>query len=140
MRTTRVFCILSLTTTPSRVLRSPRSPTGLTLLGLGHTRAGGLSPLAQNGLGPGQILLGLVYPGRALGNPHGDLKSQIEDLLAQLSRLLRDLFVAEIAPLGRLHRAPPTTPRATNFVAIPIFCPAVRKASRASPAGTPSIS
>src|SRR3989338_668469 len=64
--TTRVFCIASLTTTPSRVLRSP---TGLCL------------PLAEHREGAREVPPCLAQPGRILGNPRRELEQEIEDLL-----------------------------------------------------------
>src|SRR3989449_3923063 len=92
MRTTRVFCIASLTTTPSRVLRSP---TRLPL------------PLAEHRVGPREIPPSLGEARGVLGHPHRELEPEIEDLLAELARLLRELLVREIAPLARLHRRRP---------------------------------
>src|SRR3989475_8773859 len=92
IRTTRVFCIASLTTTPSRVLRSP---TRLPL------------PLAEHRVGPREIPPRLGEARGVLGHPHRELEPEIEDLLAELARLLRELLVREIAPLARLHRRRP---------------------------------
>src|SRR2546427_993513 len=90
IRTTRVFCIASLTTTPCRVLRSP---TRLPL------------PLAEHRVDPREIPPGLAQPRRVLGHAHRELEPQREDLLAEVARLLLELLVGEIAPLARLHRA-----------------------------------
>src|SRR5437762_1026461 len=89
IRTTRVFCIASLTTTPCRVLRSP---TRLPL------------PLAEHRVDAREIPPGLAQPRRVLGHAHRELEPQRKDLLAELVRLLRELLVGEIAPLARLHR------------------------------------
>src|SRR5436309_11070430 len=88
IRTTRVFCIASDTTTPSRLFRSP---TGCAF------------PLAEHGVRPRQILLRLAQPRRVLGHPHRELEPEIEDLLGQLPRLLLELVLGELTPLRRFH-------------------------------------
>src|SRR5437879_6746893 len=87
--TTRVFCIASDTTTPSRLFRSP---TGCALL------------LAEHSVGPRQIFFGLAQPRGVLGHPHRELEPEIEDLLGQLPRLLLELVLGELTPLRRFHR------------------------------------
>src|SRR3989338_2827656 len=79
--TTRVFCIASLTTIPSRVFRSP---TGLPL------------PLAEHRLRPREVPPGLAQPRRVLRGAHRELEAQVEDLLAELVGLLPELVVREI--------------------------------------------
>src|SRR5436309_5842722 len=96
--TTRVFCIASDTTTPSRLFRSP---TGFAL------------PLAEHCVSPRQILLRLTQPRGVLGHPHRELEPEIEDLLRELAGLLLELLLGEIAPLRRLHRRVPLKARTT---------------------------
>src|SRR3990172_3496232 len=90
--TTRVFCIASLTTTPSRVFRSP---TDLPL------------PLAEHGPGTREIPPRLTQPRRILRDAHRELEAKVEDLFAEVVRLLPELLVREIAPLRGLHRPSP---------------------------------
>src|SRR4029453_13198479 len=80
-----------------------------------------------------------------LGHPHRELEAQIEDLFAELARLLLELLLGQLAPLRRLHDQSlrsgySALVRDTNFVVIPIFWAAVRNASRATSSGTPIIS
>src|SRR5262245_52119322 len=91
--TTRVFCIASEITTPSRFFRSP---TGAALL------------LAEHRLGPRQVLPRLPQPRGVLGHPHRQLEAQIEDLFVELARLLLELLLGELAPLRRLHDPVPS--------------------------------
>src|SRR5205807_10672093 len=92
IRTTRVFCIASDTTTPSRLFRSP---------------TGGALLLAEHCVGPRQILLRLAQPRGVLGHPHRELEPEIENLLGQLPRLLLELVRGELTPLRRLHLESP---------------------------------
>src|SRR4029453_12347357 len=84
--TPRFFCIASETTTPSRFFRSP---TGAALL------------LAEHRLGPRQVLPRVPQPRGILGHPHRELEAQIEDLFVELARLLLELLLGQLAPLGR---------------------------------------
>src|SRR5713226_1027226 len=95
MRTTRVFIILSLTTTPSRVFVSD------TVLSLA-LRAGELA-LTKDGLRPGQVAARLADARGVLRDAHRQLESQVEELLAQLLDFLLELFAGHLAPLFRLH-------------------------------------
>src|SRR5919198_2495232 len=99
--TTRVFCMASLTTTPSRVLRSP---TGL--------MSSLLRAFAQHGLRPRQILARLVHPRRVLRHAHRELEPEIEDLLRELRHLLSDFVVGEVTPLRHFHAPSPGSERA----------------------------
>src|SRR4029453_3163934 len=128
--TTRVFCITSETTTPSRFFRSP---TGAALL------------LAEHRLGPRQVLPRLPQPRGILGHPHRELEAQIEDLFVELARLLLELLLGQLAPLRRLHDQSlrsgySARVRETNLVVMPIFWAAVRNASRPPASGTPIVS
>src|SRR5439155_25030613 len=111
--TTRVFCIASDTTTPSRLFRSP---TGSAL------------PLAEHGVGPRQISPRLAQPRRVLGHPRRELEPEIEDLFRELTRLLDDFLLGEIAPLGGLHRRSLliglASPEAPSRLARPLIRPA----------------
>src|SRR6266542_2341926 len=89
----------SLTTTPSRVFLSP---TVLSFLPGARRRLG---PLVQQRLGPRQIAPRLPDPRRVLGDPHRELKPEIEELLRQLAHPLPDLVLRQVAPLGRFHRS-----------------------------------
>src|SRR6266850_3038119 len=115
--TTRVFCIASDTTTPSRLFRSPTGPA---------------LPLAEHGVGPRQISPRLAQPRRVLGHPRRELEPEIEDLFRELACLLDDFVLGEIAPLRGLHRllliARPLIARAS----------ATRTASRYRSSGPPS--
>src|SRR5438093_4799372 len=108
--TTRVFCIASDTTTPSRLFRSP---TGSAL------------PLAEHGVGPRQISPRLAQPRRVLGHPRRELEPEIEDLFRELTRLLDDFLLGEIAPLGGLHRRSLliglASPEAPSRLALPLI-------------------
>src|SRR5207249_1803618 len=108
--TTRVFCIASDTTTPSRLFRSP---TGSAL------------PLAEHGVGPRQISPRLAQPRRVLGHPRRELEPEIEDLFRELTRLLDDFLLGEIAPLGGLHRRSLliglASPAAPSRLALPLI-------------------
>src|SRR5712691_12459590 len=95
MRTTRVFIILSLTTTPSRVFVSD------TVLSLA-LRAGELA-LTKDGLRPGQVAARLADARGVLRDAHRQLESQFENLFTQLLHLLLELFAGHLAPLFRLH-------------------------------------
>src|SRR5262245_53829850 len=92
MRTTRVFSILSLTTTASRVFRSPTALASF---------------LAQDRLGPREVLARLRQPRRVLGHAHRELEPEVEDLLGQLPHLLEHFVLAQITPLRGLHRPYP---------------------------------
>src|SRR2546426_1311837 len=130
IRTTRVFCITSDTTTPSRLLRSP---TGLALL------------LAEHRVGPRQIFPRLVEPRGVLGHSHRKLEPQVEDLLVELPRLLLNLVGREVTPLRRFHdppilrRARLAARRASARTTAPSCAPRTWSRSRASgpPSGTP---
>src|SRR5438045_1623553 len=74
MRTTRVFVILSLTTTPSRVFVS-----AIPVFLCGPADVQGT--LSQGGLGPGEVALGLADARRVLRHPHRQLEPQVEELL-----------------------------------------------------------
>src|SRR5574337_831664 len=100
MSTTRVFVILSLTTTPSRVFVSDTGPP--------LARGAAQRPLAQHGLRPGQVTARLADARRILRDAHGELEPEVEDLLAELPDLLLQLVVGHLAPLFGLHLTSPT--------------------------------
>src|SRR5215470_3682551 len=104
MRTTRVFVILSLTTTPSRVFFMSRR--------LSRRPSDPQVALAKDGLGARQIALGLADPRRVLRDPHRELQPQVEELLGEVLDLLRELVASHVAPLDRFHASPSEHSRA----------------------------
>src|SRR5581483_2246735 len=116
--TTRVLGILSLTTTPTRVFVTPGLP--------GPSRPPEPErPLAEERLHPGQLPPRLPDPRRVLGHRHRDLEPEVEDLLPELARLLRELAVAQVTQVRPpLHRPASLRRAAAPGLAVPAGRPA----------------
>src|SRR5678816_1473751 len=104
MTTTRVFVILSLTTRASRVFLMVFPFVGTSIRAARLRRPADVQfALAEHGLRPREISLGLPDARGVLGNTHRELKPQIEQLLGQVLRLLRELVARHVVPLDGLH-------------------------------------
>src|SRR5215813_3661520 len=74
-------------------------------LGLGHVTdlLCARAPLAQDGLGPREVPLGMLHPRRVLGHTHGKLEAQVEQLLGELPHLLLQLLAVHVPPRRCFH-------------------------------------
>src|SRR5271165_2197448 len=98
--------------------------------------------LALDGLHARDVLLQVADLLQALGLPHLQLELQLEQLIGQVTLLVGQLDVGQIADLLCVHLTVPycTPSRATNLVRSGSLCDARRMASAASACETPSIS
>src|SRR5690606_11069065 len=142
--TTTVLSILSETTVPTRVLRTPRwdSVTDDPSLLPRPLAADVQLPLPFDVVNAGDVLADGPHPHGIVQLSRGQLEAEVEQLLLQLGQLALQLLVAQLPDFLRLHVASPpaTRPRSTIFVFTGSLWATSRSAYRATSSASPPTS